>query len=116
MAKNPPYGAVFTYYMKSTLKSRKETRQAFEKDLDKKNADVFYPPWDSLKAEDREENPAVVVTISDVPDPAQPGVLLRLSREPIRAAQQLGRESIRLALQPSKLGRSTPKAATIIGR
>ena len=65
MAKNPPYGAVFTYYMKSTLKSRKETRQALEKDLDKKNADVFYPPWDSLKAEDREENPAVVVTISD---------------------------------------------------
>jgi hypothetical protein len=51
--------------MKSALKSRKETRQAREKDLDKKGADVFYPPWDSLKAEDREENPAVVVTISD---------------------------------------------------
>jgi hypothetical protein len=65
MANNPPYGAVFTYYMKSALKSRKETRQAAEKDLDKKGSDVFYPPWDSLKAEDREENPAVVVTISD---------------------------------------------------
>jgi len=65
MANNPPYGAVFTYYMKSSLKSRKETRQAAEKDLDKKGSDVFYPPWDSLKAEDREENPAVVVTISD---------------------------------------------------
>jgi photosystem II stability/assembly factor-like uncharacterized protein len=65
MANNPPYGAVFTYYMKSALKSRKETRQAAEKDLDKKGADVFYPPWDSLKAEDREENPAIIVTISD---------------------------------------------------
>jgi hypothetical protein len=27
--------------------------------------DVFYPPWDSLKAEDRQEDPAVVVTVSD---------------------------------------------------
>jgi photosystem II stability/assembly factor-like uncharacterized protein len=65
MANNPPYGAVFTYYMKSGLKSRKEMRQAAERDLAKKGADVFYPPWDSLKVEDREEAPAVVVTISD---------------------------------------------------
>jgi hypothetical protein len=65
MANNPPYGAVFTYYMKSALKSRRETRQAAEKELVKKGADVFYPPWDSLRAEDREENPAIVVTISD---------------------------------------------------
>lgn len=65
MANNPPYGAVFTYYMKNALKSRRETRQAAEKDLAKKNADVFYPPWDSLKVEDREESPAIVATISD---------------------------------------------------
>ena len=65
MADNPPYGAVFTYYMKSALKSRRETRQAAEKELAGKGADVFYPPWDSLKAEDREENPGIVVTISD---------------------------------------------------
>jgi photosystem II stability/assembly factor-like uncharacterized protein len=65
MADNPPYGAVFTYYMKSGLKSRREARQEAEKELAKKGADVFYPPWDSLKAEDREENPALIVTISD---------------------------------------------------
>ena len=65
MADNPPFGAVFTYYMKSGLKSRREVRQAAEKELAKKGADVFYPPWDSLKAEDREENPAIVVTITD---------------------------------------------------
>lgn len=65
MADNPPYGAVFTYYMKSALKSRRERRQAADKDLAKKGADVFYPPWDSLKVEDREESPAIIVTISD---------------------------------------------------
>ena len=64
-ADNPPFGAVFTYYMKSGLKSRREVREAAEKELAKKGADVFYPPWDSLKAEDREENPAIVVTITD---------------------------------------------------
>jgi hypothetical protein len=51
--------------MKSALKSRREARLAAEKDLVKKGADVFYPPWDSLKAEDREESPGIVVTISD---------------------------------------------------
>jgi hypothetical protein len=65
MADNPPYGAVFTYYMKSGLKSRREARLAAEKELVKKGADVFYPPWDSLKTEDREESPGIVVTISD---------------------------------------------------
>jgi hypothetical protein len=65
MAENPPYGAVFTYYMKSALKSRRERRQAADKEAAKKGADVFYPAWDSLKAEDREEGPALVVTISD---------------------------------------------------
>lgn len=65
MANNPPYGAVFTYYMKTALKSRRDARQAAEKELAKKGSDVFYPAWDSLKAEDREEGPAVLVTISD---------------------------------------------------
>ncbi|MDQ6718924.1 MAG: glycosyl hydrolase, partial [Gemmatimonadota bacterium] len=65
MAENPPFGAVFTYYMRTALQSRREQRQAAEKVLIKKNADVFYPPWDSLKAEDREEDPALVVTVSD---------------------------------------------------
>ena len=65
MAENPPFGAAFTYYTKSALQSRRERRQAAESALIKKASDVFYPPWDSLKAEDREEDPALVVTISD---------------------------------------------------
>jgi hypothetical protein len=65
MADNPPYGAVFTYYVKTALKSRRERRQAADKELAKKGSDVFYPPWDSLKVEDREESPAIIVTISD---------------------------------------------------
>jgi photosystem II stability/assembly factor-like uncharacterized protein len=65
MASNPPYGAIFTYYLKDALESRKDRRRKAESAAEKKSADVFYPPWDSLKAEDRAEDPAVIVTVSD---------------------------------------------------
>jgi len=56
---------VFTYYLKDAIESRKTQRQKADAALAKKNADVLYPSWDTLKAEDREEDPAVVVTVSD---------------------------------------------------
>jgi photosystem II stability/assembly factor-like uncharacterized protein len=65
MAQNPPFGAVFTYYMKDSLASRRSRRQIAEAALEKRNADIVYPAWDSLKVEDREEAPAVIVTVSD---------------------------------------------------
>jgi photosystem II stability/assembly factor-like uncharacterized protein len=64
-AANPPYGAVFTYYLKDALKTLRDARQEREKEAEKKGSDIFYPPWDSLKVEDRQEDPAVVVTIGD---------------------------------------------------
>ncbi len=65
MAANPPFGATFTYYLKDAIESRKTQRQKAEAALAKKNADVPFPAWDTLKAEDRQEDPAVVVTVSD---------------------------------------------------
>jgi hypothetical protein len=65
MAANPPFGATFTYYLKDAIESRKTVRQKAEAALAKKNADVPFPAWDTLKVEDRQEDPAVVVTVSD---------------------------------------------------
>ena len=65
MAQNPPFGAVITYYMRDSLAGRRSQRQIAERALEKKGADVLYPPWDTLRAEDREEAPAVIVSISD---------------------------------------------------
>jgi hypothetical protein len=65
MASNPPFGATFTYYLKDAIESRKTVRQKAEAALAKKNADIPFPAWDTLKAEDRQEDPAVVVTVSD---------------------------------------------------
>ena len=70
-APNPPFGAVFTYYLKDELKSRRKQRQEAESkiDQDKSNepghAPPPYPTLDQLRAEDREIEPAIVMIVSD---------------------------------------------------
>ena len=84
-APNPPLGAVFTYYLKSELKTRAKTRQDAEKELIKKNAnaDTHYPSWDELKRELREEAPTVVLTVNDVD-----GNVVRQIEGPAKAGMQ----------------------------
>ena len=43
MAANPPFGAVFTYYLKDEIKTLKKKRQDEEKKLTEKGGDVRYP-------------------------------------------------------------------------
>jgi photosystem II stability/assembly factor-like uncharacterized protein len=64
-APNPPFGAVFTYHLKDELKTRKKARREQEKKVEEKGGDVFYPSWDELRAEDREEEPSVILTVTD---------------------------------------------------
>lgn len=64
-APNPPAGATFTYYVGKALQSRKQRRQEAEKAAVKRNEDITPPTWDELRAEDREEAPAVVLTVTD---------------------------------------------------
>lgn len=60
IAKNPPYGANFTYYMPNKLKSKKDIR----KDKEKKGKGKF-PGWDELEQESREEGPTLLLVIKD---------------------------------------------------
>ncbi|UCF20894.1 MAG: glycosyl hydrolase [Gemmatimonadota bacterium] len=64
-APNPPFGATFTYYLKESLKTRRDQRREREEKAAKEGADVFYPTWEELKAEDREEEPVVMIVIRD---------------------------------------------------
>ncbi|HXA19809.1 MAG TPA: glycosyl hydrolase [Thermoanaerobaculia bacterium] len=70
-APNPPFGAIFTYYLKDELKSRRKQRQAAEAkiDQDKSNepghAAPPYPTLDQLHAEEREIEPSIVMIVSD---------------------------------------------------
>jgi hypothetical protein len=64
-APNPPFGAVFTYYLKEGAKTRRQMRWARE-DRQKKDGEfVEYPSWDELREEERQERPAVVFTLAD---------------------------------------------------
>lgn len=62
---NPPFGATISYYLRDELKSRKAKRREADADAARKNADATMPTWADLKAEDREEDPAILVEISD---------------------------------------------------
>ena len=62
-APNPPFGATITYHLKEALKPTKAARREQEQKLERESRDVFYPGWDTLKAEDREDPPAVILTI-----------------------------------------------------
>ena len=64
-AENPPFGAVFTYYLKDSLKTRKQKRQEAEREADRRSAPAPYPTAADLRAEDEEEAPAIVLTVSD---------------------------------------------------
>jgi hypothetical protein len=64
-AENPPYGAVFSYYLPAALQSLKERRREAEKEIAKDGGDTPYPSWDALRREDREEAPAIVLTVKD---------------------------------------------------
>src|SRR5579859_2764985 len=64
-ADNPPYGAVFTAYLKEKIKTLKEKRQDAEKETAKKNQTLPYPSNDELRAEAEEAKPELYFVIYD---------------------------------------------------
>ena len=64
-APNPPFGAVFTYYLKENIQKRKEARRKSEKELEEEGKDTPYPGWDELRREGEEKDPYVVLTVLD---------------------------------------------------
>ena len=65
-APNPPAGAVFTYFLKDELKNLKKTRQQREKELVQQGKEPEYPTPAQFRAEARDEDPQIVLTVSDV--------------------------------------------------
>ncbi len=81
-ASNPPYGAIFTCYLRDPLKTLKKTRSEKEQKIKKSGGDNPYPGWEALKAEDLEDGPSVVLEIKDskgkvvnrIAGPTSPGI------------------------------------------
>ncbi len=64
-AENPPFGAVFTYYLNESYQPQTDIRRKAERAIEKDGGDTPYPSWDALRAEDNEEAPKVFMTIRD---------------------------------------------------
>jgi hypothetical protein len=79
-AKNPDYGALFTYYIKEGHSSLKEQRQEREKEIDE--GDIGFPGWEALDAEMAEPNAEALLVVTDtngnvidrIPAPLKKGV------------------------------------------
>jgi hypothetical protein len=76
---NPPFGATITYYLKESLKTLKEKRQEAEKEAKKKGEEIRYPSWDKIRAEDEEEKPYLLFTITD-----KEGTVIRRLKTPAK--------------------------------
>ncbi len=74
-AENPDFGAVFTYTLRDGLETRAEARRSAEREIEAEGGDTPYPSWETLRAEDREDAPAIVFTITD----AQGNVVRRMT-------------------------------------
>ncbi|HEX9793625.1 MAG TPA: glycosyl hydrolase [Planctomycetota bacterium] len=64
-APNPSFGATFSFHLKEKLTTRKERRKEAEREIDKDGGDHTYPSWEELRAEDRETEPQVLLTVRD---------------------------------------------------
>jgi hypothetical protein len=67
-ADNPPFGATVTWYLKDAIKTKKEKRQESEREAEKKGGAVGWPTRAELRAEEEEEAPAIIVTVTDASD------------------------------------------------
>jgi len=65
IAKNPPFGAVFTYYLSDGYTTLKSARQKEEKKLKKEKKPVTFPGWEALEEERLEEKPVLWLTVKN---------------------------------------------------
>lgn len=64
-ADNPPFGAVFNYFLSDELKTHKAARRKLERERMEKGKGNPYPSWEKLRQEDREKAPTIVLTVRD---------------------------------------------------
>lgn len=73
-AENPPVGVTFSYFLKDTLKTKKQIRQAVEK----KSENDYYPSFEEIREEKLEEEPQLIFVIKNDNDE----VVKKLSKNP----------------------------------
>jgi photosystem II stability/assembly factor-like uncharacterized protein len=64
-SENPPFGAVFTYYLDQVPHTAKSKRQKNEKAMRNQQSSIPFPGWESLYAESKEDKPQVLILVRD---------------------------------------------------
>lgn len=64
-AKNPDFGAVFTYHLSKSYTTLKTDRKKAEKKLEKEGKDIPFPGWEALDEENQQEKPKIWLTVKD---------------------------------------------------
>ena len=65
-AKNPKFGAVFTYHLSKNYSTQKETRKQREKSLNKRLQNITFPGWNKVDKEINEQKAKIWLSISDM--------------------------------------------------
>jgi photosystem II stability/assembly factor-like uncharacterized protein len=84
-AKNPTYGAVFTYHLADEYQTAKEVRKEKETSLNKNKADIPFPGWDALDTERQEKEAQVVLSIQD----SQGNVINKISQKASQGSHRM---------------------------
>jgi len=85
LAKNPDFGATFTYYLKDVPKTKKELRKEAEKKLFKEGKPIPQPSWRDLQLENDEEPAHLIFSITD----AAGNVVRRLTKSPSKGISRM---------------------------
>lgn len=64
-SENPPFGAVFTYFLKDKIMTLSDKRTKAEASKVLNNLPVYYPDWDMFTKEKREVEPELLFTITN---------------------------------------------------
>ena len=84
-AKNPPFGATFTYFLRDTYRTRQQARRKQDKALFQKGQPIPNPSWDELRRETMEHTPYLLFTVYD-----EAGTVIReLRKKPQKGFQRI---------------------------
>lgn len=99
LAKNPDFGANFTYYLKEVPKTKKELRQEAEKKLFKEGKPIPQPSWRELELENKQEASHLIFTITD----EEGNLVRRLTKSPSKGINRITWD---LRYAPSRIQKS----------
>ncbi len=109
LSPNPPFGAVFTYYLKEGFTSKKEERKKREQEAKKKNETIPYPTIEDLRAEEEEKAPVLTFTIRD-----EAGEVVRILTAPVSKGVQRLTWDLRLPdTRPVRSGSSVSSSSIL---